>query len=135
MPYWVGRAVGDDDVSGYAVNTEIDDVEWVAYDEALDRLTYPHDRETLREAGKVRRRTHPLVMLRHSQARSRKAWRRNDRRRPLLRAGQRAGPATGPGPGGVRRHAGRHLQQHPLRGDRRAVRRGDRADSSSSRTA
>ena len=40
VAYWVGRAVGDDDVSGYRLNDEIDDVEWVPYDEALARLTY-----------------------------------------------------------------------------------------------
>jgi 8-oxo-dGTP pyrophosphatase MutT (NUDIX family)/phosphohistidine phosphatase SixA len=89
VSYWVGRVVGDDDVSGYAPNNEVDAVEWVAYDKALDRLTHDHDRDTLREAGEVRRRTHPVVILRHSQARSRKAWRKNDRLRPLLRAGQR----------------------------------------------
>jgi 8-oxo-(d)GTP phosphatase len=89
VSYWVGRAVGDDDVSGYAPNNEVDAVEWVAYDKALDRLTHDHDRDTLREAGEVRRRTHPVVILRHSQARSRKAWRKDDRLRPLLRAGQR----------------------------------------------
>jgi 8-oxo-(d)GTP phosphatase len=89
VSYWVGRVVGDDDVSGYAPNNEVDAVEWVAYDKALDRLTHDHDRDTLREAGKVRRRTHPVVILRHSQARSRKAWRKDDRLRPLLRAGQR----------------------------------------------
>jgi 8-oxo-dGTP diphosphatase len=88
VSYWTGRVVGDDDVSGYAANNEIDAVEWVPYDEAMDRLTHLHDRDTLREAGKVRRRTHPLVILRHSEARSRKTWRRNDRRRPLLRAGR-----------------------------------------------
>jgi 8-oxo-dGTP pyrophosphatase MutT (NUDIX family)/phosphohistidine phosphatase SixA len=88
VSYWVGRVVGDDDVSGYAPNNEVDAVEWVAYDKALDRLTHDHDRDTLREAGEVRRRTHPVVILRHSQARSRKAWRKNDRLRPLLRAGQ-----------------------------------------------
>jgi 8-oxo-(d)GTP phosphatase len=89
VSYWVGRVVGDDDVSGYAPNNEVDAVEWVAYDKALDRLTHDHDRDTLREAGEVRRRTHPVVILRHSQARSRKAWRKDDRLRPLLRAGQR----------------------------------------------
>jgi 8-oxo-(d)GTP phosphatase len=88
VSYWVGRVVGDDDVSGYAPNNEVDAVEWVAYDKALDRLTHDHDRDTLRDAGEVRRRTHPVVILRHSQARSRKAWRKDDRLRPLLRAGQ-----------------------------------------------
>jgi 8-oxo-dGTP diphosphatase len=88
VAYWTGRVVGDDDVTGYAVNAEIDAVEWVGYDEALDRLTYDYDRDTLREAGKVRRRTHPLVVLRHAEARSRKAWRQDDRLRPLLQAGR-----------------------------------------------
>lgn len=85
--YWVGRVVGDDDVSGYAVNDEIDAVEWVPYDEALERLTYPHDCDTLREARPLRRKTRALVILRHGSARSRKTWRPEDRLRPLLQAG------------------------------------------------
>ena len=32
--YWTGRAVGDDDVSGYLANDEIDEVAWVADDKA-----------------------------------------------------------------------------------------------------
>jgi 8-oxo-dGTP diphosphatase len=88
VSYWIGRVTGDDDVSGYAANNEIDAVEWVGYDEALDRLTHAHDRDTLREAGKLRRPTHPLVILRHSEARSRKTWHKNDRLRPLLPGGR-----------------------------------------------
>lgn len=86
--YWAGRVVGDDDVSGYAVNDEIDAVEWVDRDEAATRLTYDRDRATLREALGVRRRTQALVVLRHASARSRKAWRGDDRDRPLLQAGR-----------------------------------------------
>jgi 8-oxo-dGTP pyrophosphatase MutT (NUDIX family)/phosphohistidine phosphatase SixA len=85
--YWTGRAMGDDDVSGYLVNAEIDDVEWVAEDEARERLTYPRDVETLTEALAVRQRTVPLIVLRHGQSRSRKAWRSDDRERPLLQVG------------------------------------------------
>ena len=48
--YWVGRAVGDDDVSGYLVNDEIDAVAWVPVKEAHARLTYDYDRQTLAEA-------------------------------------------------------------------------------------
>jgi 8-oxo-(d)GTP phosphatase len=88
VSYWTARVVGDGDVSAYAPNDEIDAVAWVAYDEALDRLTYPHDRDTLREAGELRRRTRPLIVLRHAVARSRKAWRQDDRLRPLLQAGR-----------------------------------------------
>ncbi|GCD90612.1 NUDIX hydrolase [Nocardioides sp. LS1] len=88
VAYWTGRAVGDDDVSGYLVNTEIDDVRWVDFDEAVGLLTYPHDVDTLREAAKMRRKTRALVVLRHGQARSRKAWRKDDRLRPLMAAGR-----------------------------------------------
>jgi 8-oxo-dGTP diphosphatase len=88
VSYWVGRVVGDHDVSGYAVNAEIDDVRWVEVDDAVELLTYDHDRETLREARKLRRPTHAVVVLRHGAARSRKAWRQDDRLRPLLQAGR-----------------------------------------------
>jgi 8-oxo-dGTP diphosphatase len=88
VEYWVGRAVGDDDVSRYHPNREIDAVQWVPYDEALERLTYPHDRDTLREAKKLRRKTHAVVVLRHGAARSRKAWHEDDRLRPLLQSGR-----------------------------------------------
>ena len=86
--YWVGRVVGDDDISGYRPNAEIDEVRWVAYDEARDLLSYDHDRDTLREARGRRRRTRAVVVLRHGEARSRKAWRQDDRLRPLVQAGR-----------------------------------------------
>ncbi|WP_148611889.1 NUDIX hydrolase [Nocardioides rubriscoriae] len=86
--YWTGRVVGDDDVSGYRPNAEIDGVRWVAADDAVDLLTYDHDRETLAEAVKRRRRTQAVVVLRHGRARSRRAWRGDDAERPLLRAGE-----------------------------------------------
>ncbi|GAB6985353.1 NUDIX hydrolase [Nocardioides pyridinolyticus] len=89
VAYWAGRVVGSEDVSGYRPNAEIDEVRWVPYDEALDLLSYDHDRDTLREAHPLRRRTHAVVVLRHGEARSRKAWRRqDDRLRPLLQAGR-----------------------------------------------
>ena len=86
--YWTGRAVGDDDVSGYPANSEIDNVRWVPYEKALGMLTYDRDQETLRAARKVRRRTHAVVVLRHGGARSRRTWRDDDRERPLLKTGR-----------------------------------------------
>ncbi len=88
VSYWVGRVLGADDVSSYRPNAEIDAVEWVPYDEAMDRLTYGYDRATLKEARPRRRRTHAIVLLRHAHARSRKGWARDDRLRPLIRVGQ-----------------------------------------------
>ncbi len=60
----------------------------MAYDEALDRLTHEHDRDTLVEARSVRRKTRALVVLRHAAARSRKGWRQDDRLRPLIQVGR-----------------------------------------------
>jgi 8-oxo-dGTP pyrophosphatase MutT (NUDIX family)/phosphohistidine phosphatase SixA len=86
--YWVGRVVGDDDVSGYQVNDEIDDVEWVPVDKAAVMLTYEYDRQTLAEARRRRKKTKALLVLRHAEARARKSWRRDDRERPLLKLGE-----------------------------------------------
>lgn len=87
VSYWVGRVVGDDDVSTYRPNAEIDGVEWVPYDEAMARLTYDYDRATLQEARPLRRKTNAVIVLRHSQARSRKGWGKEDRLRPLITVG------------------------------------------------
>jgi len=87
--YWVGRAVGGDDVSGYEPNDEVDQVDWLPVAEAATRLTYARDRSTLREALEVRKQTTPLIVLRHAEARSRATWRSDDRLRPLLVAGRK----------------------------------------------
>jgi 8-oxo-dGTP diphosphatase len=96
VDYWVGRVVGDSDVSGYLVNAEIDEVDWVPVDKADKRLSYSRDRGTLREALATGKKTRALVVLRHAKARSRKAWRKDDRRRPLLVAGTAQARATVP---------------------------------------
>jgi 8-oxo-(d)GTP phosphatase len=87
VDYWTGRAVGDDDVSRYRSNHEIDQVAWVRIDKAEVTLSYDYDRVTLAEALKVRRRTQPIVVLRHARARSRNTWKADDQLRPLLKTG------------------------------------------------
>ncbi|HEY7045455.1 MAG TPA: NUDIX hydrolase, partial [Nocardioidaceae bacterium] len=87
VDYWVGRVVGDADVSGYLVNAEIDEVAWVPVDKAEKRLTYSRDGSTLREALATGKKTRAVVVLRHGKSRSRKAWRKDDWKRPLLVAG------------------------------------------------
>jgi 8-oxo-dGTP pyrophosphatase MutT (NUDIX family)/phosphohistidine phosphatase SixA len=88
VDYWTARVIGDDDVSAYRVNDEIDAVEWVEWSAATRRLTYPHDRDTLAEAKPLRRKTRALVVLRHGQARSRGGWKKDDRQRPLVQLGE-----------------------------------------------
>jgi 8-oxo-(d)GTP phosphatase len=94
--YWMGRVIGDDDVTRYVANEEIDEVAWVAFDDAMNLMTYPYDRETLRESTLVRKKTRAFVVMRHAQSRARRTWRKDDRLRPLLKAGtlqaQRAVP-------------------------------------------
>jgi 8-oxo-dGTP diphosphatase len=86
--YWVGTVVGDDDVSTYQVNDEIDEVAWVPFDKVCDRLDYDYDRTTLEEFVRLRKKSFPLVILRHGRARARKAWKKDDRERPLTKAGE-----------------------------------------------
>ncbi len=88
VDYWTARVLGSDDVSRYRPNDEIDAVEWVAWKDAVRRLTYPHDRDTLAEARPLRRRTRALVVLRHAKARARDSWKKDDRRRPLAQLGE-----------------------------------------------
>jgi ADP-ribose pyrophosphatase YjhB (NUDIX family)/phosphohistidine phosphatase SixA len=86
--YWVARVVHDDDVSAYRPNAEIDAVTWVPLDKAAETLTYERDRETLAEAAAIRKRSHPLVVLRHGKAAPRKQWTGDDRKRPLAAEGE-----------------------------------------------
>jgi 8-oxo-dGTP diphosphatase len=87
--YWLGRPIDDADVSDYQPNTEIDEVAWFPVDKARRRLTYEFDVDTLAEALGQHRKTRTLVVLRHSDARSRKRWSHDDRHRPLLATGKR----------------------------------------------
>jgi 8-oxo-dGTP diphosphatase len=96
VEYWVGRVAGDHDVSGYLANDEIDEVDWVPLDKAEWRLSYRRDRVTLHEAVATGKKTRALVVLRHGKARSRRGWRKDDRKRPLLVAGVKQARAAVP---------------------------------------
>jgi 8-oxo-(d)GTP phosphatase len=85
--YWTGRQV-DGDISTYEPNNEIDQLAWLSIAKARKRLTYEHDRNTLDEFVEVRKRSTPLVLLRHAKATSRKSWDGDDPSRPLSEVGQ-----------------------------------------------
>lgn len=93
--YWVGHVVGDDDVSHYVPNSEIDEVRWVRFKEADRLLTYAYDRQTLAGALDDSSRTRTLVVLRHATARPRAHWPADDRLRPLLADGEAQAVALG----------------------------------------
>jgi 8-oxo-(d)GTP phosphatase len=86
--YWVGRAVGSDDVSAYSTNAEITEVRWVPVDRAPDRLTHARDAAVLRAALAHERPTSALVVVRHALALDRTTWKRDDRKRPLSSVGE-----------------------------------------------
>jgi 8-oxo-(d)GTP phosphatase len=94
--YWAGRVVGGDDVSAYRPNDEIDEVAWVPLSKADRVLTYRRDRELLAEFTKRRRKSTPLVVLRHAKARPRKSWDGEDPERPLTDDGELQAEQTVP---------------------------------------
>ncbi len=86
--YWAGRLVDKHDVASYKPNAEIDELVWLDVDKARKRLTYPHDRETLEEFLAVRKRSTPLIVLRHARAQAKRTWKREARERPLTAEGE-----------------------------------------------
>jgi 8-oxo-dGTP pyrophosphatase MutT (NUDIX family)/phosphohistidine phosphatase SixA len=87
--YWTGWVMGDPDVSGYAANSEIDQVAWVAFDKARRLLTYADDVPLLDLVEQHPKRTTTLVVLRHARARKRASWKGPDLERPLTQVGRR----------------------------------------------
>lgn len=85
--YWVGHVVGDEDLSLYRSNPEIDKVRWTSPSRARQRLTYADDVELLETYQARPRRTRALIVLRHARARKRARWDAEDALRPLTRTG------------------------------------------------
>lgn len=86
--YWVGRAVGDKDVSGYTANDEIDQVGWFGLDKARRMLTYADDIDLLDEVSGKPGRTRALVIVRHARAVKRSTWTGPDPKRGLTEVGR-----------------------------------------------
>jgi len=86
--YWVGHVVGDDDLSSYQVNDEVDDLGWFPPGEAKKRLTYLDDIDLLEQYDAMPKRTSALIVLRHAKALKRSEWDGPDPKRPLTEFGQ-----------------------------------------------
>jgi 8-oxo-dGTP pyrophosphatase MutT (NUDIX family)/phosphohistidine phosphatase SixA len=86
--YWVGHVIGDDDVSTYETNDEVDDLGWFLADAAAERLTYLDDIDLLTQFRERRRTTSTLIVLRHAKALKRGAWDGPDPQRPLAELGE-----------------------------------------------
>ncbi len=86
--YWCARTTGGSDISAYRPNAEIDDLMWVPLSRVTRELSYPYDGDLLEEFATAPYDTAPLIVLRHAHARSRRAWRADDRERPLKADGK-----------------------------------------------
>ena len=80
VDYWLMQACG----GSFAANREIDDLRWVPLEDAVDVVTYEHDRAVLEDA--MRRdvpRAPTMLLVRHASAGSRSDWDGDDDLRPL----------------------------------------------------
>ena len=94
--YWAARARGDDDVSGWIANAEIDAVRWVPCGQASRMLSYLDDIQLLDIFTARSKRTRALVVVRHGEAQPRKSWTGPDPLRPLTSHGEAQAAALAP---------------------------------------
>jgi 8-oxo-dGTP pyrophosphatase MutT (NUDIX family)/phosphohistidine phosphatase SixA len=85
VDYWSMRAEKGD----FVPNDEVDELEWTPPEDALDAVTYRHDRKVLEGFLALPVRTTTIVLVRHAKAGNRSAWRGDDADRPLDDAGRR----------------------------------------------
>lgn len=83
--WWIGIPTGDD-ATERTPDGEVDHVVWLPIPEALDRLTYPDDRDLVERAAAAPTTT-ALIVQRHAKALSRKEWGGPDDARPLAPEG------------------------------------------------
>ncbi len=81
--FWVMFPEQDD---AFLSGDEVDEIRWLAGEEARRVLSYPRDVETLDAALAL---DEPLYVVRHAKAGSRRDWRGNDDDRPITAKGQR----------------------------------------------
>ncbi|MBK9738376.1 MAG: NUDIX hydrolase [Actinobacteria bacterium] len=91
--YWTARVRADE---GFAPDDEIDEVSWVAVEEAASLLSYPSDVHLVEQAANQPQTT-PLVVLRHAQAMKRSDFKGGkDVDRPLSGRGRSQSKALVP---------------------------------------
>ena len=93
--FWLARQLGDGAAPGaettepFRPNAEVDEVAWLAVDEARRRLTSTADIELLDILGtSAAPASTPLIVLRHARALPRKQWSKADSLRPLSPDGE-----------------------------------------------
>ena len=112
--YWVGHVVGDDDVSSYEINDEVDDLAWLSESAAKERMTYLDDIDLLAQFDEFRKTTSALLVVRHAKAEKRDRWDGPDPKRPLNELGRVSGRGDGPAAARLRRGTRDHLDRAPV---------------------
>lgn len=84
--YWSARLA--DDSPDFHPNEEVDLLEWLPLDAAIDKATRDSDREILEKFASIPYDSFPLIMLRHAKALAREEWQGEDEDRPLQQLGQ-----------------------------------------------
>lgn len=72
----------------FAPTDEVDDLRWVSSDEAVELLSYSHDRDLFRSFVEPHTRA-PVYLVRHAKAGSRHRWSGPDEERSVTRRGRR----------------------------------------------
>jgi 8-oxo-dGTP diphosphatase len=85
VDYWTGYIMSDDPAA--VPNDEVDQVQWLPVDDAIDLASYDRDQSVLRDFARKSPDTVPLIVVRHASAGSRKKWPGEDLDRPLDAAG------------------------------------------------
>ncbi|TDO17733.1 8-oxo-dGTP diphosphatase [Mycobacterium sp. BK086] len=82
--YWAARALGGEFTPG----SEVDRLEWLPIADAVQRLTYPHDREVLKAFANQPADTATVLIVRHGTAGIKSRYKGDDRGRPLDKNGR-----------------------------------------------
>ncbi|MCW3819978.1 NUDIX hydrolase [Micromonospora sp. DR5-3] len=80
VDYWSMRAAAE---GGFQPDTEVDQVSWFPVDEAVRRVSYPHDGEVVAAFAALPPVTATVLLVRHGHAGKRGAWSGPDAGRPL----------------------------------------------------
>jgi len=86
VAYWSASLVGDN--SAFHPNEEVDEVQWLTIDSALEKATRDSDRTIIERFRETPYDTSALIMLRHAKALERTEWQGEDEDRPLQIIGQ-----------------------------------------------
>lgn len=93
VEYWASRVKAKAwKKADFAPNEEISKLKWLSLEDASEKLSYPHDRELLKEVEVLHRKseleTRALILLRHAKATPRNEWTGAEAKRTLLPEGK-----------------------------------------------